>query len=169
VSADGIGTPTDDMDKPENHVLIALRRIIRATDLHSRALDRQTGLTTPQLMVIRAVKELQQPTVTAIASSVSLSQATVTIILNRLESKRLVRRERSNSDRRARLIHLTAAGTKLWKSAPQPLQDSFTERFRALPERNRKQIVHALEQVADMMDARQLDAAPLLASGEHFH
>jgi len=155
------------MNELEDHVLIALRRIIRATDLYSRALDKETGLTTPQLMVIRAVNDLELPTVTAIARCVSLSQATVTTILNRLEGKGLLRRERSSSDRRAVYIRLTAAGKVLWKTAPEPLQYSFTERFKALPDRAQQQIVNALEQVAEMMDAQELDAAPLLASGEN--
>ena len=34
-----------------DHVLMALRRIIRATDLHSRKLGKKTGLTTPQLEI----------------------------------------------------------------------------------------------------------------------
>lgn len=155
------------MNELEDHVLIALRRIIRATDLHSRALGKETGLTTPQLVVIRAIKELEAPTVTGIARAVSLSQATVTTILNRLESKGLLRRQRSKTDRRAVHIHLTATGKALWKGAPEPLQYSFTHRFKSLPSWEQHGIVAALEQVATMMDAQELDAAPMLASGEN--
>jgi hypothetical protein len=41
-----------------NDVLIAVRKIIRATDLHSRHLARTAGLTTPQLMVLQAIDTL---------------------------------------------------------------------------------------------------------------
>jgi DNA-binding MarR family transcriptional regulator len=154
------------MNELQDHLLIALRRIIRATDLHSRALGKETGLTTPQLVVIRAIREMKAPTVSNIARAVSLSQATVTTILQRLESKGLVKRERSRSDRRAVIVQLTPAGNALCKTAPEPLQYSFTERFRALPSWEQHNIVAALERVAAMMDAQQLDAAPMLASGE---
>jgi DNA-binding MarR family transcriptional regulator len=154
------------MNELEDHVLIALRRIIRATDLHSRALGKETGLTTPQLVVIRAIRDMSAPTVSDVARAVSLSQATVTTILQRLETKGLVKRERSRNDRRAVIVQLTSAGKTLWKNAPEPLQYSFTERFKALAGWEQHSIVAALERVAAMMDAQQLDAAPMLASGE---
>ena len=66
-------------DLPDQ-VLVSLRRIIRATDLHSRQLGKKTGLTTPQLVIIRTIGELRDPTVSDIAKAVSLSLATVTTI-----------------------------------------------------------------------------------------
>jgi DNA-binding MarR family transcriptional regulator len=90
----------------------------------------------------------------------------VTTILNRLEGKGLLVRERSSADRRAVNLRLTAAGKTLWKSAPEPLQYRFTQRFSALQGWEQHSIVAALERVASMMDAQALDAAPLLASGE---
>jgi DNA-binding MarR family transcriptional regulator len=153
------------MNELQDQVLIALRRIIRATDLHSRALDKETGLTTPQLMVIRAIREMDKPTVTAIARTVSLSQATVTTILNRLESKGLLTRQRDKIDRRAVNLRLTKAGNTMWKDAPEPLQYSFTERFSILASWEQHAIVATLERVATMMDAQTLDAAPLLTPG----
>jgi len=36
-------------------VLTALRRVIRATDLHSRYLSKTSGLTTPQLIVLKTI------------------------------------------------------------------------------------------------------------------
>ncbi|MEZ5572527.1 MAG: MarR family transcriptional regulator [Halioglobus sp.] len=155
------------MNETQELVLIALRRIIRATDMHSRALDKDTGLTTPQLMVIRAIQEMDKPTVTAIARAVSLSQATVTTILNRLQKKGLLIRQRSKTDRRAVNLRLTAAGKALWKSAPEPLQYSFTQRFSQLANWEQHTIVASLQRVAAMMDAEALDAAPMLALGEH--
>jgi len=154
------------MNELEDHVLIALRRIIRATDLHSRALGKETGLTTPQLVVIRAIKDMKTPTVSDIARAVSLSQATVTTILNRLENKGLVQRQRSREDRRAVIVRLTGAGKALWKNAPEPLQYSFTNRLKQLPSWEQHGIVAALERVAAMMDAEELDAAPMLALGQ---
>ena len=42
----------------EDQVLVNLRKIIRATDLHSRRLSKQAGLTTPQLLILQAIQEL---------------------------------------------------------------------------------------------------------------
>lgn len=154
------------MSDLQDHVLVSLRRIIRATDLHSRKLGKRTGLTTPQLVIIKAIAELKDPTVSDIAKAVSLSLATVTTILNRLEANELVHRERSSIDRRRVIVTLTEKGEAMDASAPKPLQDSFVGRFTKLEVWEQHQIVAALERVATMMDAEELDAAPLLLSGE---
>lgn len=149
-----------------DHVLVALRRIIRATDLHSRKLGKKTGLTTPQLVIIQAIGRLKDPTVSDIAKAVSLSLATVTTILNRLERNGIVNRARSAIDRRRVIVTLTEEGQNLRASAPKPLQDSFVAKFSDLETWEKHSIVAALERVATMMDADELDAAPLLASGD---
>ncbi len=155
------------MSDLQDHVLVSLRRIIRATDLYSRKLGKRTGLTTPQLVVIQAIGALRDPTVSDVAKAVSLSLATVTTILNRLEANGLVHRERSAVDRRRVIVTLTEKGEELGASAPKPLQDSFVDRFVRLESWEQHQIVAALERVATMMDAEELDAAPILLSGEN--
>ena len=156
------------MNSLEDEVLVSLRRIIRATDIYSRRLGKETGLTTPQLVIIRAIAGAGEPTVSKIAAHVSLSLATVTTILNRLESSGLVQRERSSVDRRRINVSLTDKGRALGASAPDPLQDRFAKRFRALASWEQHQLVASLERIANMMDAEDLDAAPLLATGEEF-
>lgn len=154
------------MRRLEDDVLRSLRRIIRATDIHSRQLGKHTGLTTPQLVVLRAIEEAGTPTVSEIARAVSLSQATVTNILNRLEGQELLKRERSETDRRRVMVALTKAGTKLLVSAPEPLQERFSVQFQTLQSWEQYQLVASLERIAEMMDAEELDAAPLLATDE---
>lgn len=150
-------------------VLVSLRRIIRATDLHSRRLGKETGLTTPQLVVLRAIDAHGAPTVSEIGRQVSLSQATVTNILNRLQLNRLVSRERSREDKRRVNVKLTAKGRRLLAGAPEPLQESFVERFEALAGWEQHLIVSSLARVAAMMDVEELEAAPLLATGADVH
>lgn len=146
-------------------VLVALRRIIRATDIHSRRVGKATGLTVPQLVVLQAIRDLGEVTTGRIAAEVSLSQGTVTVILDRLEEKQLIRRYRSAQDRRVVHTALTEAGQQQIDNAPPVLQESFMERFAALPEARRRRIESALSEVAAMMDAETLDAAPLLDIG----
>lgn len=147
-------------------VLVSLRRIIRANDLHSRKLGRETGLTTPQLVVMRAIESTEAPTVSEISRLVSLSQATVTNILNRLESQKLILRRRCETDKRRVILSVTAQGRKLLRSAPQPLQEGFILRFNQLSDWEQHLIVSSLARIAAMMDAEDLDAAPLLAPGD---
>lgn len=83
-----------------DEVLVALRRVIRAVDLHSRQLVRSHGLTAPQALILKEIVSFGEIAVGEVAQRVSLSQATVTDILNRLEKRALVTRERSSADRR---------------------------------------------------------------------
>ena len=83
----------------EDQVIVALRRITRAIDLHSRGLMQEFGLTAPQLAALQAVQRLQPITAGALARSIHLSQATITGILSRLERRDLISRARSDADR----------------------------------------------------------------------
>lgn len=161
-SAKGIGKlPT----KCWQDVLVTLRQIIRATDLHSRKLMKACGLTIPQVVVLRAIHELGKVTVRSISKQVSLSQATVTTILNRLEQRHLVQRVRSERDRRVVHVVLTAEGERTLANAPTLLHESFISRFEHLDDWEQTLILSSLQRVARMMEAEGLDAAPLLDIG----
>ncbi|MFT4815992.1 MAG: DNA-binding MarR family transcriptional regulator [Pseudohongiellaceae bacterium] len=147
-------------------VLISLRQITRATSLHSRRLAKDTGLTTPQLLVLKDIQKHDGTGVSDIARRISLSQATVTSLVNKLEGKDLILRIKSTADKRRTDITLSAKGEELVKAAPPPLQENFVERFVKLQKWEQLLIVASLERLATMMDAEKLDAAPLLASGE---
>ena len=71
----------------EDQVIVALRRITRAIDLHSRELMLHVGLTAPQLAALQDIGRLQPITVGALAKSIHLSQATLTGICTRLENR----------------------------------------------------------------------------------
>ena len=143
-------------------VLVSLRRIIRATDLHSKRMIKECGLTTPQIMVLRAIETLGDVTVRRISNDVSLSQATVTTILNRLENRGLVDRVRSIEDKRIVNAKLTAAGRDVLASAPKLLHDKFIHRFESLDDWEKTQLLSSLQRIANMMDAESIDAAPVL-------
>ncbi len=147
-------------------ILISIRRITRAIDLQSKKLVKQTGLTAPQLVVMQAIRKHGQVSPSAVAREVALSQATITSILDRLERATLVRRERSATDKRVVHACLTAEGQKRLEEAPELLQAGFLRRYRKLEDWERAMLISALQRVATMMDADDLDASPILDVGE---
>ena len=146
-------------------VLVALRRIIRAIDLRSRALVTRYGLTGPQLTVLRQLASQDGVSVGELTRAIHLSQATVTGILDRLARRELVRRQRSTQDRRRVQVWLTEAGRKLLDDAPPLLQEEFTEQFENLEDWEQTQILSAIQRVVAMMEARHIQAAPILTTG----
>jgi DNA-binding MarR family transcriptional regulator len=136
-----------------NAVLRMLRRINRVGDLHSKELERLSGITTPQLIALRAIQELGEVTAGRIAEHVSLSQGTVSMILDRLETQGLIARYRSPRDRRIVHARLTEAGERAVASAPPLMREQFLRRFLALDHSEQAQMVEKLSALADMMDA----------------
>jgi len=148
-----------------DEVLMALRRIVRAIDLHSRKLAQQHGVTGPQILILKRLSVAPEVAVGELARKVSLSQATVTDILDRLERRGLVMRVRSTSDKRRVLVCATDEGKRLLKSSPPLLQENFVQRLRALPDWEQTLILSSLQRVGTMLEVDRLDAAPMLSSG----
>ena len=146
-------------------VLVALRQIIRAIDLHSRHLVMQYGLTGPQLVVLKELSMHDGISVGELTRAIHLSQATVTGILDRLAKRELVRRQRSDQDKRRVQVWLTDAGKQMLIDAPPLLQEEFTDEFSKLEDWEQSQILSALQRVVSMMEAKHIDATPILTTG----
>ncbi|HUT12592.1 MAG TPA: MarR family transcriptional regulator [Thermoguttaceae bacterium] len=149
----------------EDQVIVALRRITRAIDLHSRILLHKSGLTIPQLAVLKSIQRLQPISVGAIARDIHLSQATVTGILGRLEERGILIRTRGDRDRRNVVVRLTDDGTELVREAPSLLQDRFHDELAKLQEWEQTMILATLQRIASMMDAEEIEAATILTPG----
>lgn len=146
-------------------IVAALRRIIRAVDLHSRALAQRSGLTGPQLVVLQFLDQRGSQTTGELAAGVSLGQATLSEILDRLEKKKLIERRRSATDKRRVINQLTVLGKDSVEHAPPLLQESFVEELQQLEEWEQTLILSTLQRVAKMMHAQSIEASPVLVSG----
>ncbi|MGY2573820.1 MarR family winged helix-turn-helix transcriptional regulator [Vibrio sp. C8] len=152
------------MEKHEE-VLVAIRQIIRAIDLHSKKLSKDAGLTGPQLILMRAIQELGEVTIRELSKHTNMSQATATTILDRLERNGYVQRIRSVEDKRKVHAHLTEAGKVLLAQAPAPLQESFVKRFQTLADWEQSLLLSSVQRLSSMMNAENIDVAPLLEIG----
>lgn len=147
-------------------ILVALRRIMRAIDLHSKKLERSAGLTVPQILVLQALEEGGSLPVGEIARRVSLSQATVTSILDRLGRKDMLHRARDDRDRRVVTVSLTPAGADRVRHLPGLLQEDFVSRFESLEPWEQAMLTSAVQRIAAILDADGVDASPILQIGE---
>jgi DNA-binding MarR family transcriptional regulator len=143
-------------------ILNAIRQIIRAVDIDSRKLAAQHQVTGPQLMCLLAVVDNGAITSTDVAARVHLDTSTLVGVLDRLEKKGLIRRERSLEDRRE--VHLTAteAGRKLAAKTPYPMQHTLGEKLKGISASEREQIARGLERLVSLIGADKLDGGPIL-------
>lgn len=146
--------------------LIALRRILRATELFGRELAQSAGLTAVQFRVLQVVAEQGHCTATAIALRMRVSQATVTSLVDKLVRKGMVVREKSARDRRQTDIIITETGRRTIEEAPDALQQQFVRKFEALEDWEQTMLVASLERVAAMLNAADIDASPVLDTGD---
>jgi DNA-binding MarR family transcriptional regulator len=155
-------TANDNAYEMSSLVIMELRKIIQAIDRNSKSLVRRVGLTMPQLVILRYVCSQTEISVGVIAKNNHLSDATVTGILERLERRSFISKRKSDSDRRRVLIKITELGRELIRTAPPAMQEGFVESFNELPGWNRAMIYSALQQLADIMNASSMPAAPFL-------
>lgn len=151
-----------------DEILRSIRRILQGITIHSKKLYRETGMTLPQLLCLRGIAGADRPEFTAaeVSRKVRLSPGTVTGIIDRLEHKGLVRRERRSQDRRKICLTLTAGGQEKLDSLHTSVQERFVQRLMDLSDEERIVIQRSLRRVVEMLDAEQIDASPILVSGD---
>ncbi len=152
-------------DSVTNDVLIAIRKITKSISMNSKSLVKRVGLTGPQLLILQAINSTGEAAIGQVAKTICLSQATATGILERLEKRGLVTRRRSNSDRRRVLVQVTEAGQEVLASAPPLMQEEFISRFNNLQDWEQAMILSSLQRLVSLMDAKSIQAVPILAPG----
>ncbi|WP_416896431.1 MAG: MarR family winged helix-turn-helix transcriptional regulator [Minwuia sp.] len=148
--------------------LIALRRILRATELYERSLAQSAGVTPAQLRVLQIVDSRPSATPKTLSQQMSVSQATITALVDKLVARDMVARTPSVTDRRQTDITITEAGHACLAQAPDALQQRYVRAFEGLADWEQAQLVASLERVAAMLDAAEIDASPVLSTG-HIH
>ncbi|BCL73836.1 MarR family transcriptional regulator (plasmid) [Vibrio nigripulchritudo] len=146
-------------------VLVSIRQIIRAIDLHSKKLSKESGLTGPQLIIMLAVRELGDVTLRELSNFTNMSQATASTILDRLEKQDIIKRVRNPTDKRKVHACLTSRGARILVQSPTPLQQSFIDKFQQLEEWEQSLMLSSLQRLSSMMNAKNMDVAPVLELG----
>ena len=147
------------------NLLISIRKIIQAVDIHSRKLNKEFGLTGPQLIVLQEISNHGQISITPLSRATSLSQATVTDITKRLETRGYIARKKREDDRRAVSLFLTEKGEEIIENLPPLLQEKFTDRFADLEDWEQMMIMSAFERTVSLMAADKIEASPILVTG----
>ncbi len=161
----GSSMPAIEDERHDLKILQNLRKIIRSVDIHSRKLSMQHDITAPQLITLLAIAEHGPLTIASISKEVHLSASTLVGIIDRLEAKKYVERKRSEEDRRQVLIYVTKLGNKFVTQAPSPLQETLAAALSELTPLEQSTISLSLQRIVELMEAKELDAAPILETG----
>jgi len=152
----------EDKMAKHNEIIMNIRRIIRAIDLHSNQLVREYNMTGPQLVLCNALIQNNKLTVSELAKEVHLSKATVVSILDRLSAKGYITRHKDNIDKRKVLVIPTEQLREMYvKNPPNLLQEDFIAQFKKLKDWEQSLILSSFERVADMMHVTKTDESPI--------
>jgi DNA-binding MarR family transcriptional regulator len=86
-----------------------------------------------------------------------VNSSTVTGVIDRLEQKKLVSRQRNSPDRRIINIQLTPGGKKLAEVAPPPIQQRVFDGLQQLSPKELNQIILSLAKLTKMLDLQDLE------------
>lgn len=136
-----------------------IRRVFQVMNEHSRQVERETTLTGPQVWAIKVIAESAPVRVTELARKMYLHPATVGGILDRLEKRGLIERNRSNEDRRVVEVGLTEDGRMLVAGSPEVASNKIAHGLESLEYAELAIIYYGLDRLTQILDAREVPPA----------
>ena len=142
-------------------VIDNLRRIVETVKQHSRTVEQKTGLTGPQLWALKILAGSAPLRLCELASRMYLRPATTVGIIDRLEGRGLVTRDRSREDRRAVDIALTEAGKDVLAKAPEVTQVMLLQGLDQLTEDEFAHVMEGMQLMTRILGAENIKPQPL--------
>ena len=134
-------------------ILDALRRIVRHLRLVARTSETQAGVAPAQLFVLSRLAEQPAESVRELAARTLTDPSSVSVVLSKLEARKLVVRRSDPSDKRRAQIALTAKGRAALGRAPELPQVRLVSAIGALPASRRRAVADALLEVVHALGA----------------
>ncbi|MBW1699138.1 MAG: MarR family transcriptional regulator [Deltaproteobacteria bacterium] len=152
--------------KPENEAVIhelvkSVRKLVRAVYLDAQQMSKHFGLTGPQSAVLRLLFSQGAMSSAEISRQLYVTPSNVTGIIDRLEKKGLVERNRKDGDRRVALITLTEAGRQLSRTLPDPIEKKFISQLADLEPEHVQLLAVAMKQILNLIDIKGIEEVPL--------
>ena len=146
----------------ESEIFSCLRKIINAVDIYASRLKEKTGLNASQLSCLLVLDSEGALPLSKLSKKVALSPSMITSIVDQLENKELVLRNRKSSDRRVILIELTEKGREIVKTAPPSFQEQFMSSLNYLAEGEKHSIHENLSRLLSIIVSEVLIDSTLL-------
>lgn len=113
---------------------------------------KDSGLTVPQITVIKLLAKHKRLKSSEISKKMSLVNSTVTGIIDRLEKLNIVKRERSEEDKRIVYIELSDTGNIVLEDFRDTINNYFTNIFSNASKEEIDNILTGLETLKEVLD-----------------
>lgn len=145
-------------------ILIKIRKIVRSVDIESKKIQKEYGVSIPQVLCLGFLHESPnyQSTQSEIRNFLNLNSSTVSGIINRLEKKGLLARLPKSGDKRVVNIALTSAGDTLLSTIPSLLHEQLSNKLQKLDDVEIKKVEKSLDTLVTLLEIEQVEASPLI-------
>ncbi len=145
--------------------MISIRKIVRAINLESKRIEKDYGLSIPQLLTLKFLEENVEykSTMKELKEHLSLNASTVSGIVARLETKGLIARLPNPNDKRSTPIILTSNGNKLIKQTDESLHERVMRKSNSLTDYEYQQILVSFQTIIKIFDIDDVDASPIIS------
>jgi DNA-binding MarR family transcriptional regulator len=147
-----------------SNIIDNLRRVFQILNEQSKKVERETGLTGPQLWAIKTINERSPINISDLANKLYLHPISVIGIVDLLEKQDLVKRRPSKDDYRVVWIELTAKGNDLVKSAPEVAQGLLVSGLEEISANNLIEIDRSMKHLVKIFGAQKTPPKLILST-----
>jgi DNA-binding MarR family transcriptional regulator len=133
----------------ENQIFLALLKTADALGQQAEQVLRSSGLTAAQYNVLRILRGAAPEGLACrvIGERMICHDSDITRLLDRMEKRDLITRERQTEDRRVVKTHVTSQGLALLKTLDQPVRGLHKRQFRHMSAARLKVLAGLLEEI----------------------
>jgi len=139
-----------------SEIMQSLRRIFKSIQDYSQEVSNKFGITGPQLWVLKIISGNENLSLGELSKRMYLHPSSITGLVDRLEKKGYVLRDRGQEDRRVIKVQLTSEGKKLVGKAPNPIQGKMIYGLRELRKGKLNLIYNSIQELVEIMEAQSL-------------
>jgi MarR family transcriptional regulator, organic hydroperoxide resistance regulator len=139
-----------------SEIMQSLRRIFKSIQDYSQEVSKKFGITGPQLWAVKTLSANGSLSLGELSEKMYLHPSTISGVVDRLERKKYVLRDRGQDDRRVVKVKLTAEGQRLAKKAPNPVQGKMIFGLGNLKRNQLNSIYDSLQQLVKIMEAQNV-------------
>jgi DNA-binding MarR family transcriptional regulator len=140
---DGMLARTD--DRAIERSMNAVRSIVRALRINTRAIELKMGISLAQLFVLQQLAERSASSLNELAERTATHQSSVSVVVRRLVERGYVSRTSSNADKRRIEIDVTPIGRALLLEAPTTIQTQLMNALRRMNASDQTAMAELLE------------------------
>lgn len=131
-----------------------LRVLFKIVQSHSKTVEKACGLSGAKLWMLYEIGTCPGIKVSQLAEALSIHRSTCSNMLDKLEEKELIIRDRSRSDQRTVHIFITELGESILKKAPSPKSGKLNDSLQQL---SPQQLTNLESSLQDLLDAFAYD------------